>query len=98
MGLKLSTVFQTELRLRGFQFTQGQVIEILRALADTFADFMRAGEKLHLHGIGTFYTTHRKASEFHCGLVDREVSVGARNVVKFTPSTVLKNAANDKDE
>lgn len=98
MGLKLASVFQTELRLRGFSFTQEQAIEILRALADTVADFFRAGEKVHIHGIGTFYTQHRDSSEFYSNIAKKMVVAKERNNVKFKPSTALMRAANEKAE
>lgn len=98
-------MLQAELRFRGFDVTQAQAAEIARAFGDTIKDFAKAGEDLHLTGIGTFHIIERASREFYSNMLKADVVTKRRRRIKFVPSKMLTLAANrdlddakDKDD
>ena len=89
--------FQTELRLRGFKFTQAETKEILAAFVDTIQDYAREGIDLHVSGLGTFEIVTRAARMAYSSIFDGEKYIPERKKIKFKPSKPLVSIVNHNE-
>jgi len=65
-------------------------------LFDTISDALRSGNEIRVHGFGTFKTAQRAARVGRNPQTGEAVQVPARRVVRFTPSTILRQALASK--
>ena len=70
--------------------TQAVTAEIVSTLFDTMAGMLLAGEKITIHGFGTFTLTERAARLAVKPGTKERIQVPAKKAVKFTAGTGLK--------
>ncbi len=71
---------------------KAQVKRIVDALVETVSKTLVRGEKVQIHGLGTFEVKHRKAREGRNPQTNSKITIPAHNAVGFSPATPLKDA------
>ena len=89
------TTFQQELKLRGFIFNKEQAAEIVRALADTFLDYMWNHEDIKIPGVGRFEVTLREPRTQWSNLVQKMQYIKPLRRLKYKPYKSLIDALNN---
>ena len=73
--------------------TKSQAGKALGSLFDSFGKAMKAKDgKIVLSGLGTFSKVHRKARKGRNPATGEQMTIQARNAIKFVPSKTLKDA------
>lgn len=71
---------------------KAQVKRVVDTLVDTVSKTLVRGEKVQIHGLGTFEVKHRKAREGRNPQTNSKITIPAHNAVGFSPATPLKDA------
>ena len=73
---------------------QKTVDAVLRALQTTLEDAAGKGDKVSVPGFFSLGVSHREAREGRNPATGETIQIAAANVVKLTPGSALKEAAN----
>jgi DNA-binding protein HU-beta len=68
----------------------------IEVMIDTMAEWLRAGERVAIPGLGSFYASERPAREIRNPRTGERVQVSASRTVRFRPGKELKGAVNPK--
>jgi len=72
--------------------TKSEVGEVIKAAFDQIFDALAAGEEVQIPGLGKFVVNHQNARAGVNPQTGEKIEIAARNVVKFKPSSTLKQA------
>ncbi|MFW5878538.1 MAG: integration host factor subunit alpha [Myxococcota bacterium] len=68
--------------------------EIVEAVFDTMKDILERGEKIKISGFGNFIVRDKRSRIGRNPQTGEEIEIGARRVLTFRPSQVLKTTLN----
>jgi nucleoid DNA-binding protein len=67
---------------------------IVDQIFDYISDGLSKGEKVRIHGFGSFQTVDRKARQAMNPKSGQTIDIPAKTVAKFTPSKTLRETVN----
>ena len=70
--------------------TQPQAARALQSMLDIIKAELKAGNRISLASLGTFYVRHQEARTVRNPQTGANIQVGASNLAKFKPSAALK--------
>jgi integration host factor subunit alpha len=79
-------------------FSKKEAAELMEKVFDIIKDTLAAGEKVKISGFGNFVVREKNARKGRNPQTGQEILLGARSVLTFKPSLVLKNILNEDDE
>ncbi|AMK10882.1 HU family DNA-binding protein [Pseudodesulfovibrio indicus] len=74
--------------------TKAHAERVVEAILGTIKEGLSGGDKVTLRGFGTFKVEQRAARVGRNPKIGTEITIPAKNVVKFKPSTELKDWVN----
>lgn len=77
--------------------TEVEAEKLIKAAIDTFTEALAEGERVFLPGFGTFAPVARAARKGRNPKTGEELSLPARNAIKFTAAKRLRDAMLRKD-
>ena len=77
-------------------FSKKESAELVEKVFDTIKDTLAKGEKVKISGFGNFVVRCKNARKGRNPQTGQEILLGARRVLTFKPSLVLKNILNDE--
>ena len=77
---------------REAELTTAQADAAVGAVLDAVISTVAKGEKVSLHGFGTFETRHRAARSGHNAQTGEALQIAASDVPAFRPATAFKQA------
>ena len=79
-------------------FSKKEAAEIVETVFDTIKETLERGEKLKLSGFGNFVVKDKKERPGLNPQTRQKILIGARRVLTFKPSQVLKDTLNKNDK
>ena len=79
---------------KGLVDTKKGAVEAVEALFTAIAEEVKKGEKVSIHGFGSFEKVKRSARKGHNPNTGEEITIPEKKAPKFTPSKVLKESVN----
>ena len=74
--------------------TKKIAVEVVETLFDTITEEVKKGEKVSIHGFGSFEQVVRSARKGHNPKTGDEITIPEKKAPKFTASKVLKESVN----
>ena len=72
--------------------TSAEVEKVMDGIFGTIGDVLKSGDKVTIAGFGKFVAKYQKARDARNPKTGENIKVPARFSVKFSPSSILKNA------
>jgi DNA-binding protein HU-beta len=69
----------------------------IEVIVDAMSEWLRAGERVAIPGLGSFYTSERPAREVRNPRTGDAVKVAASRTVRFRPGKEIKGAVSRKE-
>ncbi len=79
-------------------FSKKESAELVEKVFDIIKETLAEGEKVKISGFGNFVVREKNARTGRNPQTGQEILLGARRVLTFKPSLVLKNILNDGSE
>ena len=79
-------------------FSKKESAELVEKVFDIIKETLAVGEKVKISGFGNFVVREKNARKGRNPQTGQEILLGARRVLTFKPSLVLKNVLNDGSE
>ena len=76
-------------------FSKKESAELVEMVFETIKDTLAKGEKVKISGFGNFVVRCKNARKGRNPQTGQEILLGARKVLTFKPSLVLKNILNE---
>jgi integration host factor subunit alpha len=77
-------------------FSKKESAELVERVFQTIKETLARGEKVKISGFGNFVVRPKNARKGRNPQTGQEILLGARRVLTFKPSLVLKNILNDQ--
>jgi len=78
--------------------TKKDCTELVETFFDAMKEALEGGENLKISGFGNFEVNHKKARKGRNPITGETITIEARKVLTFKPSSVLKQAINNTAE
>ena len=75
-------------------FSKKEAAEIVETVFDTVKETLEKGEKIKISGFGNFVVRDKHSHAGRNPQTGQKITIGARRVLTFKPSQILKNALN----
>ena len=75
-------------------FSKKEAVEMVEPVFDTVKETLEKGEKIKISGFGNFVVRDKHSHAGRNPQTGQKITIGARRVLTFKPSQILKNALN----
>jgi integration host factor subunit alpha len=75
-------------------FSKKEAVEMVETVFDTVKETLEKGEKIKISGFGNFVVRDKHSHAGRNPQTGQKITIGARRVLTFKPSQILKNALN----